>query len=279
VEGSEFGAAVRRWRGRVSPEAAGLPVGVRRRTAGLRREELARLAGISVDYVTRLEQGRATAPSVQVVEAIARSLRLSAEERSHLYALSGLSAPARGGVPTDVPASIQRMLDRLADVPVAVYDAAWNLIVANAPHAALMGDSSSQRGLERNGVWRNFVGRDTRAVYTPEEHRALQAGLVADLRVAAANYPADRGLRSLIAELRASSELFAGLWDSGAVSPHREAHKLIDHPLVGRFAVDCDILTVAGVDLRIMVYTAQPGTKDSELLALATVLGTQSLVD
>ncbi|MCQ4079436.1 helix-turn-helix transcriptional regulator [Streptomyces sp. RB6PN25] len=276
---TEFGQAVRRWRDRVSPEAAGLPVGGHRRAAGLRREELAMLAGISVDYVTRLEQGRASHPSAQIVEALARALRLSATERAHLFRLAGLVPPGPETVPAYITPSVQRLLDRLTGTPVAVYDASWTLLMANPPYAALMGDPSGWRGNERNGVWRNFLGPGTRARHTPESLRAFQAALVADLRTAATRYPADQQLQQLVAELRANSDRFAELWDSGTVGRHEAARKTIDHPHVGPLTLDCDVLTVSGSDLRIMIYTAEPGTEDAERLALLTVLGTQALVE
>src|SRR6516162_4730518 len=155
---AEFGRAVHGWRDRVSPEAAGLPAGGHRRAPGLRREELALLAGISVDYVTRMEQGRASNPSAQVVEALARALRLSGTERAHLFRLAGLVPPGPEEVPGYVTPSVQRLLDRLTGTPVAVYDAAWTLLLANPPFAALMGDPSGWRGHQRNSVWRNFLG-------------------------------------------------------------------------------------------------------------------------
>ena len=273
----EFGQAVHRWRDRISPEAAGLPAGGQRRAPGLRREELAQLAGISVDYVTRLEQGRASNPSAQVVEALARALRLTGNERAHLFRLAGLAPPGPDTVPASITPSVQRMLDRLVGTPVAVYDASWTLLVANPPYAALMGDPSTWHGNERNGVWRNFLGAASRVRHTPESRRALEAAQVADLRTAASRYPADQRLRHLVADLHANSDRFAELWDSGAVGSHEAARKTIDHPHVGPVTLDCDVLTVAGSDLRIMIYTAEPGTDDAERLALLTVLGTQTL--
>jgi transcriptional regulator with XRE-family HTH domain len=280
VESWEFGRAVRRWRDRAAPQTAGVPAGGRRRAAGLRREELAGLAGISVDYLTRLEQGRATSPSSQVVEALARALRLSDTERELLFRLAGQAAPGRDVVPARITPSVQRLLDRLAHTPVAVHDAAWNLIVANQPYDALMGEITSRRGIERNGVWRNLVGPGNRTVHTPEEQARFESLLVADLRMTAARYPADRELKRLIAELTSHSPRFAELWDSGEVgSPQDQSrHKIIDHPDVGLITLDCDTLIVAGDDLRITVYTAEPGTQDAERLALAIVLGTQALV-
>lgn len=275
---AEFGSAVRRWRDKVSPEAAGLPTGGHRRAAGLRREELAQLAGISVDYVTRLEQGRASNPSAQVVEAMARALRLSPTERAHLFELAGLAPPGPETVPAYIAPSVHRLLDRMAGTPVAVYDASWTLLQYNPPYAALMGDPSGWRGNERNGVWRHFLGLSSRARHPVEGLEAFETAVVSDLRAAAARYPSDQRLRQLITDLRAHSDRFAAHWDSGVIGRHEAAHKTIDHPEVGPVRLDCDVLTVAGSDLRIMIYTAEPATEDAERLALLTVLGTQSLV-
>jgi transcriptional regulator with XRE-family HTH domain len=281
VESWEFGRAVRRWRDRVQPAAAGIPVGGRRRAVGLRREELAGLAGISVDYLTRLEQGRATSPSVQVVEALARALRVSDAERDLLFRLSGHSTPGLDVVSSRITPSVQRLLDRLANTPVAVYDATWTLIVANAPYDALMGPTTSWQGIERNSVWRHLVGPGSRAVHTPEQQREFEAGLVADLRLTAARYPHDQRLKQLIREITAQSMRFGKLWESSAPTPHQDfgRHKVIDHPDVGHITLDCDTLVVAANDLRIMIYTAEPDTEDAERLSLAIVLGTQSLID
>jgi transcriptional regulator with XRE-family HTH domain len=279
MESWEFGRMVRRTRERVAPETAGLPVGPRRRATGLRREELAGLAAISTDYLTRLEQGRATAPSAPVVEALARALRLSDPERDLLYRLAGHAAPGPDVVPSRVTPSVQRLLDRLADNPVAVYDATWTLLLANAAYDALMGETSTWRGIARNAVWRTLTGHHTRVVQTPPERAAHEAILVADLRLAAARYPADRGLRQLIAELRDTGPRFIELWAAELPAPARNParHKVVDHPAAGRIALDCDTLVVAQDDLRLMVYSAEPGTADAERLSLAVVLGTQTL--
>lgn len=272
---SEFGNAVRQWRDRVAPDAAGLPSTGHRRAAGLRREELAFLAGISVDYITRLEQGRATNPSGQVVEALARALRLSGTERERLFHTAGLMPPGQGTVPAFITASVQRMLDRLIGTPVAVFDAAANMLLANPMYVALMGE---QLGKERNAVWRNFLGSGSRVRHTPESLHELRAAQVGDLRASSSRYPADAQLRSLITELRTKSSLFAQMWDANEVSSHQSARKAIDHPQIGTLTLDCDMLAVIGSDLRIMIYTAEPGTPDAQNLALLAVLGTQSLV-
>lgn len=258
----------------------GLPIGPRRRASGLRREELASLAGISVDYLTRLEQGRATSPSTQVLEALARALRLSDSERELLFRLAGQAPPGPHAVSQRIPSSVQRLLDRLTTTPVAVYDAMWNLIETNAPYEALSG-ASSWRGLERNGVWRNLVGPGPLAVLDPEALAEQQAGLVADLRMTAARYPHDERVQHLVARLRRHSPRFVELWAAPAISRPEEQsrHKIIEHPEAGRIELDCDTLVVTGDDLRIMAYTAEPHSEAAERLALAVTLGTQSLTE
>ncbi|WP_194895854.1 helix-turn-helix transcriptional regulator [Catenulispora pinisilvae] len=274
---TQFGEAVRRWRDRVSPQDAGLPVGGHRRAPGLRREELALLAGISVDYITRLEQGRAVNPSEQIIEALARALRLSDAERALLFRLGGLQPPGPERVSARITPSVQRLLDRMTGTPVAVFDAAWTLLVANPPYAALMGDPSGWRGLERNAVWRNFLGLNNRVRHTPGSRAAFLSAMAADLRSVAATYPNDPRLKQLVSALLESSETFAELWSTGGTGVHETARKTIRHPYVGDVTLDCDVLTVAGSDLHIMVYSAEPGTGDAERLALITALGTQSL--
>jgi MmyB-like transcription regulator ligand binding domain/Helix-turn-helix domain len=227
------------------------------------------LAGISVDYLTRLEQWRAISPSVQVVEALARALRVSDAERDLLFHLAGHATPGLDLVSSRITPSVQRLLDRLANTPVAVFDATWTLLVANAPYDALVGPTTTWRGVERNSVWRHLVGPGSRALNTPEQQADFEARLVADLRLTAARYPGDPRLKRLTRELAAQSPRFEKLWESVAPEPHQEfgRHKAIDHPDVGHIALDCDTLVVAADDLRIMIYTAEPDTEDAERLA------------
>ncbi|WP_156689860.1 helix-turn-helix transcriptional regulator [Mycobacterium sp. Marseille-P9652] len=274
---TEFGLALRRWRDQLAPEAAGLSAGGRRRAVGLRREELAQLAGISVDYVTRLEQGRAVNPSEQVIEALARALRLSSAERVRLFNLAGRVPPGEGTVPTYIPPGVQRMLDRLRETPVAVFDAAMTQLMASPLYVALMGEHA---GNERNALWRHFLGSHGRVRHTPESLLELQTALVAGLRATAHRYPSDQTVRRLIHQLRSGSQLFAQLWDSGAVAGLQlTSRKTVDHPQVGAITLDCDVLAVPGADLTLMLYTAEPGSEDADRLALLAVIGTQPLVD
>ena len=161
-----------------------------------------------------------------------------------------------------------------------VYDALWDLVDANAPYDLLTG-ASTWRGIERNAVWRNLVGPGPAAEHTSEELAEQQQGLVADLRLTAARYPADPRVHRLVALLRRQSPRFVELWDSGDLRlPHeRSRHKFFHHPEAGRIGLDCDTFVVAGDDLRIMVYTTEPDTDDADRLALALVVGTQVLAE
>lgn len=269
---TELGAALRAWRDRLAPGVVGLPSSGRRRALGLRREELSQLAGISADYVIRLEQGRASNPSAQVVEALARALRLDRAEREHLFQLAGLAVPGPGVIPRHVTPGVHRILDRLDGCAVAVYDAAWTQLLANPRYGALMGH---WHGPDLNAAWRAFVSATTRVRHTPDSNLRLQQLLAADLRRTSARYPDDPALRDLLTQLRTRSEDFADLWDTGAAAEHEASRKTIDHPEVGPVTLDCDVLHVAGNDLRIMVYTATPGSADAERLALVSVIGAQ----
>lgn len=248
-----------------------------RRTPGLRRDEVAMLAGVSVEYVIRLEQGRARNPSRQVLDALARALRLSPAEREHLLRLSGMTPAEAGELPRSLPPSVHRLLSRLDDVPVAVYDAAWMLLSWNRPWAALFGEPH-RPGRARNLLWQLFAepAGESRIVRTDEERQAFAASAVADLRAASGRYPGDPGMQALIADLRRASTRFAALWESHAVEPQVSSRKTIAHPEVGLLTLDCDVLTVAGADLRVVVYTAEPGTAEADALALLRVVGTQA---
>jgi transcriptional regulator with XRE-family HTH domain len=277
TDDGELGRALRRWRDRIGPAEAGLAAGGPRRAAGLRREELALLAGLSADYVTRLEQGRSVRPSAQVLTALARALRLSTDERDYLFRLAGQALPSGGQISAQLTPGVERMLRRHDDVPVAVYDAAWNLLAWNPVWAALMGDPSPQRGRARNLPWQYFTGHRGRVTRSKAQDASFDASIVADLRAAAARYPRDEGLARLISDLRRASERFAGLWEAGVVADRTDDHKQISHPEVGLLTLDCDVLTVQGADLRVVMYTAEPGSDAADKLALLRVIGLQAM--
>jgi transcriptional regulator with XRE-family HTH domain len=275
--GEGFGSYIKAWRHRLQPVDAGVPAGPTRRTRGLRREELASLAGISVDYLIRLEQGRATNPSTQVIAALSRALRLTIEERDHLYTVAGQAPPRRSRIPSHVPASVQRLVDRLADLPVAVYDPAWTIIAWNSSWAALMGDPTAISGRDRNLIWRTFTGQSTRVRKSDDEIDDFETNAVADLRRAVGTYPDDIKLRQLVDDLGEASPRFAKLWAERLINTFGPKSKTIAHPEVGPITLDCDVLTVAGSDLRLVVYTAEPSSPDADRLRLVHVIGLQKL--
>ncbi|MFC8732722.1 helix-turn-helix transcriptional regulator [Luteimicrobium sp. NPDC057192] len=277
----ELARALRRWRERLAPADLGLSAGVRRRTPGLRREEVALVAGVSVDYVVRLEQGRGPRPSEQVLASLARALRLDDDERDQLYHLAGSAPPAPGRVDTHVRPSVQRLLDRLADLPTMVMSAKSDVLAWNAMSSALLGDWAELPARERNLARMRFLGvsvpRRGRVALSDAEHEETSAQTVASLRSAAARYPTDPDLAALVRELRAGSEEFARLWDSGITGHWRSHRKTIDHDQLGLVTLDCDTLHVPDSDQSVIVYSAGPGTPEAEALALLRVVGTQDL--
>ncbi|MEI5519025.1 helix-turn-helix transcriptional regulator [Streptomyces brasiliscabiei] len=268
-----LGTALRRWRDRLSPVDVGRTSRPGRRAVGLRREELAELAGLSVDYVVRLEQGRATSPSAQVVASLARALQLQPAERDHAYRLAGLLPPQEGTVSAHVPAGVQRMLARLGEFPVGVFSADWTLLSWTPSWAVLMGDPSALTPAERNLVRAVFATGPGRLASWPvlQDGDSLKTALVADLRTALVDYPRDRALNDLVEELCSAGAEFARLWDEGAVGPHVSARKTVVHPQVGEVICDCDVLTVPGCDIRLVVYTVAAGSADAEKLEFLRV--------
>lgn len=279
VNRTELAALIRRARGRVAPSDVGLPAGDRRRVPGLRREEVAQLAGISVDYVVRLEQGRGPQPSASVLGALARALRLDDDQRDELFELAGSRAPRPGLIEERVRPSVQRLIDRLSDLPVMVISAKGDVVAWNAMAAALVGDWSDVPRRERNIIWQRFCGNGSRGrvALTAEEEEITAAQSVASLRAAAARYPADPGLSRLVAELRRRSPRFSALWSAGSAAPWRQHRKTIEHPDLGAITLDCDSLQLPDTDQTMIVYSAEAGSPAAESLALLRVIGTQQL--
>ncbi len=273
----EFAEVLRAWRDRLTPQEVGLTAGAGRRAPGLRREELAGLAGVSVEYLVRLEQGRARNPSPPLLAALARALRLTDEERDHLYRVAGVAPPSSRVVSQHIGPGVQRMLDRLGDVPMAVFSAAWDLLWWNPMWSALTGDPSEHRGLERNVAWRHFTSAPSIIDFDDAHAEEFADDLAADLREAAGRYPDDPTLRSLISRLRADSPDFAGRWRKAHIARHRSSTKTVTHTPVGPIVIDCDVLTAPGTDLRIVMYTVMPDSADALKLELLRVRGIQAL--
>ncbi|GAA1817995.1 helix-turn-helix transcriptional regulator [Actinomadura chokoriensis] len=258
-------------RERVRPEDVGLPRGSRRRTPGLRREEVAQLAHISVDHYSRLEQARGRHPSRQVLYGIARALRLSGQERAHLFELAGERERDRVDGPSrEVAPGTLSLLDRLTDAPAFVVDDTCRVLAWNPLAAALFGDFARQGGPDRNLLRRYFLEPDGRVV----DHSAFVVTSVSYLRVAMARYPRNMEIRGLVDELVEGSAEFARLWESQELRIEHHARERFAHPRVGEVELDFDILTVPGQDQQLIIFTAEPGSRAYETLRLLKVAGT-----
>jgi transcriptional regulator with XRE-family HTH domain len=275
----DLGAFLRSRRERITPADVGLPAGPRRRTPGLRRDEVAQLAFISTEYYTRLEQARGPRPSHEVLAGLARALRLAEAERIHLHHLAGVAPATPVGPRRDVRQSILDLLHRLPQAAAIVVSASFEVIAWNDLAAALMEDFSAVSRRDRNLARQAFL--------RPRPHGPVLYGVsdVAEfarhaaqkLRVAAARYPDDPELTALVAELRSGSADFAELWEAHDVSAEPTLCKAFDHPLVGAVTVNCDALDIADRDQTLVIYTADPGSPAEEALRLLSVIGTQRM--
>lgn len=266
-----MGALLRAWRDRLSPHDAGITATHGRRAPGLRREELAQLAGVSVVYLVRLKQDRAMNPSAQVAGALARALQLSRVERDHLYRVAGLLPPADSHIDSFIPPGVQRMVARLGNAAVAVFRADWQLLTWNPLWAAVQGDPlallASERSLLKVVFLDGLARRSLRFTEAVHGDDALQAALVADVRLTASHCPRDPHFAALLAD----SPAFRTLWASGVVDRHESTIKTIHHPDVGPISLDLDVMTVPGADLRIVVYSAPANSEDSTKLELIRI--------
>ncbi|MFJ6566319.1 helix-turn-helix transcriptional regulator [Streptomyces sp. NPDC091292] len=268
---------LRRGRARLDPSDVGLEAGSRRRTPGLRREEVAQLAGMSVDYYTRLEQRRGPRPSRQMLGALARALRLSGDERDHLFHLAGEEPPRSGTASAHVRPGLLLILDRLYDSPALILNDYGDVLAQNRMSAALTGDLSALPPADRNMVRRFFLCPGVRDLFPPEDQPVHARAHVASLRAVTAARPDDPAPAALVAELLAASEEFKALWDSHEVAVRRSATKRFQHPLVGLLELDCEILLTDGNNQSLLVHSARPGTESHERLELLRVIGLQNL--
>lgn len=277
MDTEQLAGFLRRRRERVEPADVGLPAGPRRRTPGLRREEVAQLAGMSTDYYTRLEQRRGPQPSGQIVTALARALRLTADERDHLFRLAGHHAPARGAPSDHVGPAMMRILDRLDDTPAVVISDLDETLAQNRLAVALFGDQMRHTGPARSLVWRWFTDPDARRIHPPEEYDHHSAVLVANLRAALVRRGSDARARTLVDALRSTSTQFAALWDRHEVAVRRRDTKRIVHPELGPIELHCQTLYADTEAQRLLVFTPEPGSAAVEQLRLLSVIGTQRL--
>ena len=266
---------LRRRREALLPGDVGLPAGVRRRTSGLRREEVAALTGMSTDYYARLEQQRGPQPSEQMLAAIARALRLTLDERDHLFRLAGQHAPARARRSDHVSPALLRVFDRLSDTPALVLSDLAETLVQNPLAAALLGDGTSYTGLARSGYYRWFTDPAPRSRYRPADHAQQSRAQAAGLRAALSLNGTDPRAQEIVRRLLQVSPEFAEVWEQHEVARRFEDHKTLVHPELGEIDVACQALFTEDQGQVLLVLTAAPGTESAEKLQLLSVIGSQ----
>ena len=268
----EFADFLTSRRARLTPEQAGLPVyGGNRRVAGLRREEVALMAGVSVDYYVKLERGNARGVSESVLESLARALHLDEAEHAHLldlaHAMSGVGrAPKRGPKPQVRP-SVQRILDSMTTTPAYVRNRRLDLLATNRIGRALMAPAYADPHRPPSMARFMFLDPAAREFYLGWERMATD--IVAALRSEAGRDPHDKALQDLIGELSTRSELFRTRWAAHNVRLHRTGVKHIQHPVVGELSLDYDAMDLpADTGLTIIAYSAEPASPSAEKLRL-----------
>ncbi len=247
-------------RHRLRPADVGLPGSGRRRTPGLRRQEVAQLAGMSVDYYIRLEQARGPRPSRQVLAALARALLLTADEREYLFRLVGESPPPAARPSREVSPGLRNLLDSLPETPAYVVDAKYDILAWNRLATHFIGDLSGLAEPDRNMIRWMFRLPAAAGPWSDPEAARFARSTVAELRAAYARYPADPGIGALVTELLGVSPEFAQMWAAHEVESRRPLIKRVDHPLTGPLEFECQILHVADTGQRLIVYCAAPGS-------------------
>lgn len=261
---SELAEFLRSRRARVSPADLELPTAGRRRASGLRREEVAWLAGISADYYARLEQARVARPSAAILASLARVLGLSDDERSYLFRIGGISGQLPVAMCREVAPGILRLLMRLTNIPAHVLDATYEVLVSNPLGQAVMFGAFSTPPAQPNGLRAIFLNPNPRL--HPADWEEVARATVADLRVTAARYPDDPGVHALVDELLAASPKFAHLWSEHEVAVRASGHYRILHPDVGLLDLDYEMVHLHDRDQRLMLYSAESGSPSFERL-------------
>lgn len=261
----------------LQPEDVGLPRGSRRRTSGLRREEVAALAHMSVDYYARLERERGPQPSEQMLASIAQGLHLSHAERDHLFRLAGHTPPAQGSESEHVSPGLLRVLDRLDDTPAEIVTELGETLQQSRMGMALTGDTASLRGPERSLGVRWFTDPGSRSLYAPRDHDFLSRMFASGLReVVTVRGPGSRAAALADYVLDRSAE-FRTLWAAHEVGLRPKEVKHFTHPEVGELELHCQQLVDPGHAHSLLVYTAIPGSESAEKLRLLSVIGAQTL--
>lgn len=265
---------LRRRRELLHPSDVGLPPGARRRAPGLRREEVAGLAGVSSDYLSRLEQQRGAHPSAAVVAALARALRLDHDERDHVFHLAGLTAPARRST-RHVPPGLLRLVDHLPDIPARITTDLHDMLWQNPLADALFGALPTTPGRDTNPIWCWFTDPSMRTWTPSEDHPRLSTSMVRDLRATAARRAGDADVTELVEGLLERSTEFRDLWEQHEVATRRFDRKRFHHPEVGLVALTCEKLLTPEADLSLLAYFPTEGTDARDKLDLLRVVGTQ----
>ncbi|MET9110258.1 helix-turn-helix transcriptional regulator [Streptomyces zhihengii] len=266
-------AFLRARREALQPEDVGLPRGRRRRTGGLRREEVAALCDMSADYYRRLEQPRGPHPSEHMLAAIARGLHLSSEERDHLFRLAGHAIPVRARRGDHINPGMMRILDRLEDTPAQVMNHLGETLKQTRPAVALLGDETRFTGFSRSSHYRWFNDPAARSLHHESDHTEQSRLRVADLHDAYTRDGRDSRASELVHALRKESPEFAGLWRERPVLEKHCAPTRFQHPQVGPLELHCQTLVDPDQSQRLLVYTAVPGTASHTNLALLCMLG------
>jgi transcriptional regulator with XRE-family HTH domain len=256
----ELATFLRTRRSRLRPADVGLPSAGRRRTPGLRRQEVAQLAGISVDYYIRLEQARGPHPSRQVLTAIARALMLTADEREYLFRLAEQSPPTAAGPSREITPGIRNLLDSLPETPAYVVDAKYDVLAWNKLATHFIGDLSGFPEADRNMIRWVFRLPATALPWTDSETVRFTRSTIADLRASFARYPADPGIQGLVTELLGVSPQFAQMWAEHEVESRHPIIKRVTHPLAGPLEFECRVLHIPETGQRMIVYCAAPGS-------------------
>ncbi|MEV6410814.1 helix-turn-helix transcriptional regulator [Kribbella sp. NPDC051718] len=278
MEYADLSDFLRKRREALQPEDVGMPRGRRRRTPGLRREEVASLASMSTDYYSRLEGGRGPQPSVEMLGAIARALRLTLDERDHLFVLAGHGTPPRTTRACHVDPGMLRIMDRLHDTPALLLNRCGETVAQTPAHVAFAGEQTNYDGMERSEVYRWFVHPESRALYQDPELSKHSRLLVSMLRaVVTADGPKSYAA-SIAHTLEGLSPEFAAIWETHEVVPPHSQTKRFQHPVVGALELYCEVIDNRDQQQTLIIFTAEPGSESAERLELLSVLGSQQLL-
>ncbi|MET8849919.1 helix-turn-helix transcriptional regulator [Amycolatopsis sp. NPDC004625] len=270
-----LGAFLRARRAALQPEDVGLPRGQRRRAPGLRREEVAQLCSMSADYFARLERGDGTQPSEPMLAAVARGLRLTPDERDHLFLLAGYRAARRDLRVRHVSPGLLRVMDGIAGTPAQIMGPLGETLLQTPSAVALLGEQTRYTGHARSAPFRWFTDPAARERYHPGDHEKTSRVNVAQLRAAVTRDGPGSAAADLVAALRGTSDEFGRWWERHEVGLRFSETKRFVHPAIGRLDLYCQLLLEPDEGQSLLVFTATPGSEDREKLALLAVLGTE----